>query len=134
MRHSLVTDGSDSYMVEDGDGDWVPIEDYQDLQGQINSIRYHQSPTTRLVRRNPSGPACDRVRETWVPEIQQWLTEPAYLEWLLQHNYVDQHIKQCYQCDAKVHELSPRSRCVKCEWGRAEFNEKENDRLRSEGG
>lgn len=38
----------------------------------------------------------------------------------------------CYQCDAEVYELSPRSRCVTCEYNRAEFNAKENDSLRQE--
>jgi hypothetical protein len=31
----------------------------------------------------------------------------------------------CYECDASVYELSPRSRCVSCEYRRAIFNEKE---------
>jgi hypothetical protein len=37
---------------------------------------------------------------------------------------------ECYQCGEMVAELSPRSRCVMCEYNRAEFNEKENDTLR----
>ena len=36
----------------------------------------------------------------------------------------------CYECDAQVWELSPRSRCVKCEHRRAIFNEKDSDSLR----
>jgi hypothetical protein len=36
----------------------------------------------------------------------------------------------CYECDTQVWELSPRSRCVKCEHRRAIFNEKDNDSLR----
>ena len=39
--------------------------------------------------------------------------------------------KECYQCNELVYELSPRSRCVKCEWMRGEFNEAGNDSLRS---
>lgn len=36
----------------------------------------------------------------------------------------------CYECGTPVHELSPRSRCCKCEYDRAIFNEKENNQLR----
>ena len=36
---------------------------------------------------------------------------------------------ECYECEAEVHELSPRSRCVNCEYRRAKFNEKEVERL-----
>lgn len=32
-------------------------------------------------------------------------------------------MKECYECGAKVHELSPRSRCVMCEYRRSQFNE-----------
>ena len=38
----------------------------------------------------------------------------------------------CYECGAPVHELSPRSRCCKCEYDRANFNEKENNQLREQ--
>ncbi len=38
----------------------------------------------------------------------------------------------CYECGTPVHELSPRSRCCMCEYGRANFNEKENNRLRGQ--
>ena len=41
-------------------------------------------------------------------------------------------MKRCYQCDREVHELSPRSMCVTCEYERSKFNENENDRLREE--
>ena len=40
-------------------------------------------------------------------------------------------VLECYQCGKKVFELSPRSRCVECEYHRAEFNAEENDVLRS---
>ena len=36
----------------------------------------------------------------------------------------------CYECSTPVHELSPRSRCCMCEYGRANFNERENAQLR----
>ena len=36
----------------------------------------------------------------------------------------------CYECNKKTNELSPRSRCVECEYRRAKFNEKENYELR----
>ena len=39
-------------------------------------------------------------------------------------------MKECYQCGAKVHDLSPRYRCVICEYERAQFNEEENEILR----
>lgn len=38
----------------------------------------------------------------------------------------------CYECGTRVHELSPRSRCCMCEYGRAQFNERENEQLRRE--
>lgn len=41
-------------------------------------------------------------------------------------------MKECYQCGAEVHELSPRSRCVTCEYERAMYNETENDVLRGQ--
>ena len=36
-------------------------------------------------------------------------------------------MKECYECSRLVHELSPRSRCVRCEYKRAVYNE--NDTL-----
>lgn len=39
-------------------------------------------------------------------------------------------LSECYECGTKVHELSPRSRCCMCEYGRANFNERENNQLR----
>lgn len=41
-------------------------------------------------------------------------------------------MKECYQCNAQVHELSERSRCVKCEYERAMYNEIENEVLRGQ--
>jgi hypothetical protein len=41
-------------------------------------------------------------------------------------------MKSCYECGAKVHELSPRSRCVHCEYRRALVNEELNDELREQ--
>ena len=38
----------------------------------------------------------------------------------------------CYECGTRVHELSPRSRCCMCEYGRSQFNERENEQLRKE--
>jgi len=38
----------------------------------------------------------------------------------------------CYECGTRVYELSPRSRCCMCEYGRAQFNERENEQLRKE--
>ena len=38
--------------------------------------------------------------------------------------------KECYECGATVPELSPRSRCIKCEYKNAQFNREENDKLR----
>ena len=35
----------------------------------------------------------------------------------------------CYECGVQVHELSPRSRCCMCEYGRAKFNERRVDQL-----
>lgn len=40
-------------------------------------------------------------------------------------------LKSCYQCGALAARLSPRSRCVDCEFNRAEFNAKENAALRA---
>lgn len=42
-------------------------------------------------------------------------------------------LSECYECGTRVHELSPRSRCCMCEYGRANFNEKENNQLRGQG-
>lgn len=50
----------------------------------------------------------------------------------LREELYDVKKKQCYQCDAKVHELSRRSRCVRCECHRGDFNETENDKVREE--
>lgn len=36
----------------------------------------------------------------------------------------------CYQCDTPADKLSPRSRCVMCEYKRGNFNEQENETLR----
>lgn len=38
--------------------------------------------------------------------------------------------KECYQCGALADKLSARSRCVDCEYNRAEFNARENESLR----
>lgn len=35
----------------------------------------------------------------------------------------------CYECDNNVTDLSPRSRCVSCEYRRAIFNENEVDKM-----
>lgn len=40
-------------------------------------------------------------------------------------------MKTCYVCDIKTSELSPRSRCVNCEYNRSISNENENEFLRS---
>ena len=40
-------------------------------------------------------------------------------------------MKVCYQCKKETDTLSRRSRCVNCEYIRAEFNEVENCRLRN---
>ena len=39
-------------------------------------------------------------------------------------------MKQCYQCDNDTNELSPRGRCVACEYTRSRANEVENESLR----
>lgn len=39
--------------------------------------------------------------------------------------------KHCYVCDKATHELSPRGRCVDCEYDRSTWNEKENECLRA---
>ena len=41
-------------------------------------------------------------------------------------------MKTCYQCDMPAEKLSPRSRCVTCEYERANVNEDENEGLRAE--
>jgi hypothetical protein len=38
---------------------------------------------------------------------------------------------ECYQCGTHVYELSPRSRCVNCEYSRGNFNEAEIENLRA---
>ena len=41
-------------------------------------------------------------------------------------------MKICYECEKDVAEISPRSRCVACEYRRSIFNELENDSLREQ--
>ena len=41
-------------------------------------------------------------------------------------------MSSCYKCDAITGCLSPRSRCVKCEYESNLFNENENEILRAE--
>lgn len=38
---------------------------------------------------------------------------------------------KCYKCDREVKELSPRSRCVRCEYLSNQLNEVENEELRN---
>ena len=38
----------------------------------------------------------------------------------------------CYKCGKQARELSPRSRCVRCEYESNQFNEKENEKLRNQ--
>lgn len=66
--------------------------------------------------------------------LEQWI-QHAIEEMLDGAQYlmrIKDNIKECYECNEQVHELSPRSRCVKCEHRRAIFNEKENDKLRGQ--
>lgn len=57
-----------------------------------------------------------------------------YEKWQLKYQLLKDSMKliNCYECGTPVHELSPRSRCCMCEYGRGEFNAKENEQLRKE--
>ena len=60
--------------------------------------------------------------------------EKAYEKWQSKYQQLKDGLTltPCYECGVPVHELSPRSRCCMCEYGRANFNEKENNQLREQ--
>jgi len=75
-------------------------------------------PKTLIKRRN------DKERFISVPR------QFAMQRGLLNAKYSSVSVP-CYQCGGPG-PLSPRSRCVVCEFNRAEFNAKENDELRAQ--
>lgn len=58
--------------------------------------------------------------------------ETKYEKWQAKYQQLKDGLTltPCYECGTPVHEVSPRSRCCMCEYGRANFNEKENSQLR----
>ncbi|AGM47010.1 hypothetical protein AD45P4_00355 [Alteromonas phage vB_AmaP_AD45-P4] len=60
--------------------------------------------------------------------------ESNYESWQVKYQALkdSMSLTTCYECGTRVHELSPRSRCCMCEYGRAQFNERENEQLRKD--
>ena len=60
--------------------------------------------------------------------------ESNYKSWQVKYQALkdSMSLTTCYECGTRVYELSPRSRCCMCEYGRAQFNERENEQLRKE--
>ena len=60
--------------------------------------------------------------------------ESRYKKWQKKYQLLKDSMRlfACYECGVPVHELSPRSRCCMCEYGRGEFNAKENAQLRQQ--
>lgn len=60
--------------------------------------------------------------------------EVAYENWQKKYQYLKDSmtLTRCYECGTLVHEVSPRSRCCMCEYGRATFNERDNEQLRQQ--
>lgn len=60
--------------------------------------------------------------------------ETGYEVWQAKYHALkdSMSLTTCYECGTRVYELSPRSRCCMCEYGRAQFNERENEQLRKE--
>lgn len=60
--------------------------------------------------------------------------EVAYENWQKKYQYLKDSmtLTRCYECGTLVREVSPRSRCCMCEYGRATFNERDNEQLRQQ--
>lgn len=102
---------ADAVQVEDGT--WY----YSDSSVEAELLNVY----TQLAKANERVAELERSRET------------AYEKWQAKYQRLKDstRLTNCYECDAPVHELSPRSRCCNCEYRRAQFNEKENEQLRS---
>ena len=80
------------------------------------------SLSEQLANANERVKELERERET---DYEVWQSKYQALKDSLS-------LTTCYECGTRVHELSPRSRCCMCEYGRAQFNERENEQLRKE--
>ena len=62
----------------------------------------------------------------WENQIELDINSLRHLQWGNPKSQLVTSVrkKTCYECDAEVYELSPRSRCVMCEHRRANVNEK----------
>ena len=80
------------------------------------------SLSEQLAKANERVKELERERET---DYEVWQSKYQALKDSLS-------LTTCYECGTRVHELSPRSRCCMCEYGRAQFNERENEQLRKE--
>jgi len=80
------------------------------------------SLSEQLAKANERVEELERERET---DYEVWQSKYQALKDSLS-------LTTCYECGTRVHELSPRSRCCMCEYGRAQFNERENEQLRKE--
>lgn len=71
------------------------------------------------------------VAEKRIAEVEQE-REVAYENWQKKYQYLKDSmtLTRCYECGTLVREVSPRSRCCMCEYGRATFNERDNEQLR----
>lgn len=60
--------------------------------------------------------------------------ESNYEKWQAKYRQLKDGLTlfKCYECGTMVHEVSPRSRCCMCEYGRANFNEREANQLREQ--
>ena len=69
--------------------------------------------------------------EKRLAEVEQE-REVAYENWQKKYQYLKDSmtLTRCYECGTLVREVSPRSRCCMCEYGRATFNERDNEQLR----
>ena len=71
--------------------------------------------------------------EKHLAEVEQE-REVAYENWQKKYQYLKDSmtLTRCYECGTLVREVSPRSRCCMCEYGRATFNERDNEQLRQQ--
>jgi hypothetical protein len=91
------------------------IRSLADIQKQIDQLKEIKSLRSQL--------------DAWAEKYSALKIESDANKWA--HDNMQQKLASiktiCYECDTQVWELSPRSRCLKCEHRRAIFNEKDSD-------
>jgi len=115
----------------------LPECNYEGLQERIAELKSDKEALDRenssLANLVKNSVKRAEAAEKRIAEVERG-REVAYENWQKKYQYLKDSmtLTRCYECGTLVHEVSPRSRCCMCEYGRATFNERDNEQLRQQ--